>query len=99
MKSKTAKVLKNSIIRVGMVTLGILMIPLIAMQYSREWNWSVSDFIIMGILLSLTGALIELVRHKVRKKKYRIAFVCGIVLMFLYVWAELAVGIFTNIGS
>ena len=72
----------------------ILLIPLIAMQFTNEVDWKLADFIIMGILLLGTGLLCELVIRKVKKLEHRI-FICGAILLVLFlVWAELAVGIF-----
>ncbi len=72
----------------------LLLIPLIAMQFSTVVDWKIMDFIIMGVLLLGTGVLCELVLRKVKSNRGRI-ILCGIVLLvFLLVWAELAVGIF-----
>ena len=72
----------------------LLLIPLVAMQVTEEVKWSLFDFIVMGILLLGTGLLCELVIRKVKKMKHRVA-VCGVILLlFLIIWAELAVGIF-----
>lgn len=73
---------------------GLLVIPLIAMQFTNEVNWGIFDFIAMGVLLLITGLLCELVLRKVKSVKNRL-IICGVVLvLFFLVWAELAVGIF-----
>ena len=72
----------------------LLLIPLIAMQFTDEVDWNVFDFVVAGILLLGTGSIIELVLRKVTKMEYRIA-ICGAILLALFlVWAELAVGVF-----
>lgn len=72
----------------------ILSIPLLAMQFTNEVDWTGSDFIIMGILLLGTGLLCELVLRTVTKTWHR-AVLCSLILLgLLLVWAELAVGIF-----
>jgi peptidoglycan/LPS O-acetylase OafA/YrhL len=72
----------------------ILLIPLVAMQFSNEVNWTFSDFVIAGILLTGTGLACELVIRNVKKINYRIA-ICAIILTILILtWIELAVGIF-----
>lgn len=76
----------------------ILSIPLIAMQFTDEVDWSLSDFAIIGILLFGAGFLFVHVA-RVTPRKYRILIGAGFVLLVLWIWAELAVGIFTNIGS
>jgi len=72
----------------------ILLIPLIAMQFTSEVDWSPFDFLVMGILLLGTGLACELVLRKVKKTAYRVAIVAGILVALLLIWAELAVGIF-----
>lgn len=74
--------------------LALLLIPLISMQYTNEVNWNLADFFVMGILLLGVGALFELVLRRFQKLNQRIALFAIIVLGFLIVWAELAVGIF-----
>ena len=72
----------------------LLLIPLVAMQFSTDVDWGAADFIIMGFLLLITGLACELVLRKVKTMQKRL-LVCGIVLfIFLLIWAELAVGIF-----
>lgn len=72
----------------------LLSIPFIAMQFTTEVNWSVSDFVIMGVLLFGTGLLSELVIRKVKSMKSRLFLCTLILLVFFLIWAELAVGIF-----
>lgn len=87
----------------------ILLIPFLAMQFQipvmdpgsglEQVNWSVSDFIVMGILLygAVFGYL--LLSKLTANSAYKTAIGIGIVLLVLWLWAELAVGIFTNWGS
>lgn len=72
----------------------LLCIPLIAMQFTNEVNWTLSDFIIAGTLLLATGIAIEVIARNARNRKTRIGIVAGILIAFFLVWAELAVGIF-----
>lgn len=72
----------------------ILLIPFIAMQFTDEVVWSISDFAIMGVLLYGTGLLCELVLRKVKTVQNRILICGAVVITFLLIWAELAVGIF-----
>jgi len=75
-------------------TVFLLLIPLIAMQFTNQVNWTPSDFIVAAILLLSTGFAIDFVIKKVLTKKYRITLSAIIIVMLLLVWAELAVGIF-----
>ncbi|MEJ1221226.1 hypothetical protein [Sediminicola sp. 1XM1-17] len=72
----------------------ILLIPLLAMQFTEQVDWTLSDFIVAGALLLGTSFLIEIVLRKVTSKKYRIALCAVLLLGLLLIWAELAVGVF-----
>ena len=72
----------------------LLLIPLIAMQFTDEVNWTLSDFAVAGVLLLGTGLMFDLVMRKVNKIKHRIVIYLAILVVLLLIWAELAVGIF-----
>ena len=72
----------------------LLLIPLIAMQFTDEVNWTLFDFIVAGVLLLTTGFMCDLVIRKVNKSGHRIAIFLAIFVALLLIWAELAVGIF-----
>jgi ABC-type Mn2+/Zn2+ transport system permease subunit len=72
----------------------LLLIPLIAMQFTDEVNWTLFDFVVMGILLLGTGLMCELVLRRVKKIGHRIAICGALLLALLIIWAELAVGVF-----
>ncbi|RZJ52323.1 MAG: hypothetical protein EOO45_32010 [Flavobacterium sp.] len=72
----------------------MLAIPLIAMQFTKEVDWKLFDFILMGTLLTVTGLAIELVTRTVKATALRIGISIVILILLLLTWAELAVGIF-----
>ena len=73
----------------------IKILPIVGLLLlTDEVNWSFYDFIIMGALLTIIGLLIGIVLKKVKYYKYREVFIVIIVMMFLLIWAELAVGLF-----
>lgn len=82
-------------------TAALLLIPFLAMQFQVPVydpgqgvdgvNWSLGDFVIMGILLFVTGLAIEVVLRNVGRHKALIAL--AIALVFIVVWVHLAVGI------
>ena len=74
----------------------ILLIPLIAMQFTNQVNWNLLDFAVAGVLLTSGGFIIEVVLRKVNKDKYRVILIAAILIILLLFWAELAVGIFGN---
>lgn len=77
-----------------MMALLLLLIPLIAMQFSDEVNWTLFDFVVAAILLLGTGLVIEFVLRNVKKITHRIIICIIILAVLLLIWAELAVGIF-----
>ena len=72
----------------------LLLIPFTAMQFSDEVNWSAMDFAIMGVLLLAMGLIVNMIGKRIRKKSSRILLIAAVAVVFLLVWAELAVGIF-----
>lgn len=72
----------------------LLCIPLIAMQFTKEVDWSGSDFIIGGTLLFGTAGVIDLVLRYVKTSKNRIILTFLVLAVLFLVWAELAVGVF-----
>ena len=91
--------LQNSVfIRIALATGVILLIPFIAMQYTTEVKWGASDFIAMGSLLFGISSLFVLAARRAPRKR-RLLIGGMFAAAFLYLWAELAVGVFTNLGS
>lgn len=84
---------------IALATGFILSIPLIAMQFSSEVDWKLGDFVIMGALLFGMGSLFVLAARQIQRTSSRIIVGAILLCMTLYFWAELAVGIFTKLGS
>lgn len=74
----------------------LLAIPYIAMQFSPEVAWTVSDFLIAGVFLFVLVSLAELILRKIQIKKYRYLLLVALLFTFLLIWLELAVGIFNT---
>jgi hypothetical protein len=72
----------------------LLLIPLIGMTITDEINWSLFDFIIMGSLLIFLSIGINFVSNRTKNLKNRDLYIGILVLIFTFIWAELAVGIF-----
>jgi hypothetical protein len=83
------KTTTRNIIRIALVTGGLLLIPLLG-----NWPWTLGDFVIAGVLLFGTGLVYELLIKRVRDSAYRIYLAIALAIAFLLVWAELAVGLF-----
>lgn len=72
----------------------ILAVPLIAMNFSKEVNWSLFDFLVMGVLLFGAGLVLEFMLRKIKVTRYRILLGALLFVVLLLIWTELAVGIF-----
>jgi hypothetical protein len=84
---------KKSILGVALATVIILLVPLVAMQFTNEVDWSVFDFIIMGALGFGTGLAYVLISRFSSNIVYRTAIGLAIGTTFFMIWANLAVGL------
>jgi hypothetical protein len=101
MKSETTKTYQRKIqvLPYVIATAVILLFPFIAMQFSDDVQWGIFDFVLIGALLLGAGLWYEFVSMKLKDKKHRLIAAVVTVVAVMYIWAELAVGIFTNWGS
>ena len=67
--------------------------PLVAMQFTREVNWTASDFVVFGVMLLLALGAYEVGTRLSSNRSYRAAVGVAAVGGFLLVWSNLAVGI------
>lgn len=77
----------------------LLLLPLIAMQFTDEVVWGVGDFATFGALLLAVGLPYELAVRKTGDSAYRAAVGVALVAAFLLVWINLAVGIIGDEGN
>lgn len=84
----------RSVAAVLAVTCALLLIPLVAMQFTAEVNWTLSDFIAAGVLIAGTGLLYVGLTRVLTSPKQRLAVAGVLGVLFLLTWIELAVGIF-----
>jgi hypothetical protein len=75
---------------------GLLLLPLVAMQFSDEVDWTVGDFVFAGLMIGSVGLALELTVSRTRSLAYRAAVGFALAAAFLLIWVNGAVGI---IGS
>lgn len=73
----------------------ILLIPLVSMQYSDEFNWGVLDFVFAGTVLFGAALAYELIARKTTIV-YRAAVGLAMATAVLLFWVNAAVGIIGN---
>jgi hypothetical protein len=79
----------------------LLLLPLLAMQFfpASGVNWTLSDFVVMGAMLSIACGAYELVAWLSGNTAYRAAAGVAILAGFLTVWVNLAVGMIGDEGN
>lgn len=87
--------LSHSSAKVAIATGLVLLLPLVAMQFTSEVRWGAEDFLAAGALLFCAGMLYVLGVRRVYLPWQRRPFVALIAVGVALVWAELAVGVFS----
>ena len=77
----------------------LLLLPLVAMQFTNEVTWGPGDFITFGAMLAVACGTYELAARMTRNKAYRCAVGVAVAAAFLLVWINLAVGIIGSEGN
>ena len=85
--------------RAALITLALLSVPLVAMRFTRDVHWTVSDFGMAAVLLG--GAALAILRalRLPLSRPRRAGLAAALALALLAVWVELAVGVFFRFGS
>ena len=92
------KTMQNKrLIIVFLVLSFLLLIPLIAMQFTDEVNWTIIDFVIAGGLLFGAGVISEIVLRKINSLNHKVGLLSAILIIVILIWIELAVGIFGSL--
>ena len=77
----------------------LLMLPLVAMRFTSEVDWTLSDFLVMGALIGGCGLVLELATRRSDNLAYRFAWTVAVAAAFLLVWVNLAVGFLGDEGN
>lgn len=72
----------------------MLVVPLVAMRFTEEVNWTAFDFAAATALLALLGLSVEGATRLLHRPLARRAAVAAAVALVALIWAEGAVGIF-----
>jgi hypothetical protein len=72
----------------------LLLLPLVAMQFTREVAWDAADFVFAGVLLIGAGLIFELTAWRTKRLVWRLAIGGALIFVVLLIWAHAAVGVF-----
>lgn len=72
---------------------GLLLLPLVAMQFTDGVDWTALDFVFAAIMFGGTGLVFELAVRMAPNAAYRSGVACALAAAFLLVWINGAVGI------
>lgn len=74
----------------------LLLLPLVAMQFTREVNWTPFDFAFAAVMIGAVGIAFEVTIRTTRNIAYRGAVAIALAAAFLLIWINAAVGIIGN---
>jgi hypothetical protein len=89
----------RSAIRVVLATAFVLLVPVVAMQFTDEVAWSPADFIVAGALLLGTGLAYVLASAKRGNVSHRAGVGVALAAAFVLVWMVGAVGVIGEEGD
>ena len=78
------------------ICISLLVFPLFFNIILDDFNWSLFDFAVMGLMLIFVGIALELVSTLIKGARKKEILYGLIILLFLLLWAELGVGIFNS---
>jgi len=71
----------------------VLLMPLVGVIFF-DLDWSGFDFLVMALLILSLSILINLILYYTDSSKLKLLLIFIVAILFLLIWAELAVGIF-----
>jgi hypothetical protein len=77
----------------------LLLLPLIAMRFTPEVNWTATDFVFAALLFGSVGLAFELIVRKSSSLAYRFGAALAVVAAFLTIWVNGAVGMIGSEGN
>ncbi|WP_066585186.1 hypothetical protein [Sphingomonas pruni] len=71
----------------------LLLLPLVAMHFTAEVNWTPFDFAVAAVMIGAVGTAFEVTVRATRNNAYRGALAIALAAAFLLLWINGAVGI------
>ncbi|WP_460502147.1 hypothetical protein, partial [Hymenobacter agri] len=83
----------KSVSRLALVTAALLLVPFVAMQFTKEVNWTLADFVFAGGLVFGTGLVYQLIAGQANGPAYRFGIGLALAAGLLLIWLNGAVGL------
>ncbi|MCC7157887.1 MAG: hypothetical protein IT161_25125 [Bryobacterales bacterium] len=80
---------RNTILRVAIVALGLLMAPLVASRVVDGWNWNAGAFVFLYVLIFGTGLAYALIARKMRSWAYKTGVGLALAAGFVMGWTTM----------
>jgi hypothetical protein len=77
----------------------LLLVPLVAMQFTEEVRWDWFDFLFAGVLIGGVGLCFEFLARRSSHWGYRAGAGVALAAAFLLIWVNAAVGIIGSEGN
>jgi hypothetical protein len=79
----------KTMLRVALVSLGLLFVPLVASRVVDDWNWSLGAFVRVYLLFFATGMLYAAIAKKMRTWAYKAGVGVALVAGFALGWSTM----------
>ena len=93
---KTSGKYYKELVLILLITASLLIIPLSAMLFTNEVNWTASDFFAAWIMLSIAGLAYRSMTRRMERIEYKAAAAIAAAASLFLLWSNLAVGIIGN---
>ena len=94
MKNNEERTLQQSILRVFVTTLALLIVPLIASQLISGFDWGIEDYIFAGLIFFTSGFIYERGIRSITNSTHRSIATVVLIVVVTLIWIEAAVGMF-----
>ena len=81
--------LGKTLLRVALVSLGLLMVPAVASRLVEGWNWPAGAFVRIYFLFFATGLAYALVARRMRAWSYKVGVGVALVTAFALGWSTM----------
>lgn len=81
--------MRKTVLQVGLVALGLLMVPLVASRVVEGWNWGPRAFVLTYVLFFGTGMAYAMIARKMNAWEYKAAVGLALAAGFVLGWATM----------